>query len=121
MGQTLCAYMTAASAAEATRIGRALVEERLAACVSVLGGMHSIYRWQGAVEEVDEVAMIARTTVGRFADLERRVRELHGYDVPCAVAWPHSTGNGPFLDWDPGRDCPRHLKRRATYRSIISV
>jgi periplasmic divalent cation tolerance protein len=106
MDQTLCVYMTAASAAEATRIGRALVEERLAACVNVLGGMHSIYRWQGAVEEADEVAMIAKTTVGRFAALERRARELHGYDVPCVVAWPHSRGNGPFLDWIRAETAP---------------
>ena len=106
MDQTLCVYMTASSVAEANRIGRALVEERLAACVNVLGGIHAIYRWQGAVEEADEVAMIAKTTAPRFRDLENRVRELHGYDVPCVVAWPHSAGHGPFLDWVRAETAP---------------
>ena len=81
----LMVEITAPSAEEAERIGRTLVEERLAACVNLLGGIHSIYRWQGAVEEADEVAMIAKTTATRFAALDRRVRELHGYDVPCVV------------------------------------
>jgi periplasmic divalent cation tolerance protein len=106
MDQTLCVYMTASSAAEAGRIGRALVEERLAACVNVLSGIRSIYRWQGAVEEAEEVAMIAKTTADRFASLERRVRELHSYDVPCVVAWPHSAGHKPFLDWIRAETAP---------------
>ena len=99
MTQTLCVYLTAPDRDVALRLARALVDERLAACVNLLGPIRSVYRWQGAVEEADEVAMIAKTTAGQFAALEQRVRALHPYEVPCIVAWPHSHGTAPFLDW----------------------
>lgn len=92
-------YMTAASREEAMRIGRALVEERLAACVNVLGGMTSVYRWEGVVETAEEVAFIAKTRRDLFEPLAARVRELHSYTVPCIVALPVERGNAAYLDW----------------------
>lgn len=92
-------YMTAGSEAAAHRIGRALVEEGLAACVNLLGPMRSIYRWKGAVEEAQEVAFIAKTRSDRFAALAARVAELHDYEVPCVVALPLRDGNAAYLEW----------------------
>ena len=92
-------YMTAGSRDEAERIGRALVEERLAACVNIVPGMRSIYRWQGAVESADETILVAKTRAGLFDRLNARVRELHSYEVPCVVGLPIGRGNPDYLDW----------------------
>lgn len=92
-------YMTAGDTDEALRIGRALVGERLAACVNILGGITSVYEWDGRVEEGGEVAFIAKTTEERVAALTDRVKALHSYDCPCVVALPIDAGNPAFLDW----------------------
>lgn len=93
------AYVTVPSEAEAARIGRALVEERLAACVNILPGMRSIYRWQGRVEEAAEAVLIAKTRADRFTALSVRVRELHPYELPCIVALRIEGGDAGYLDW----------------------
>lgn len=98
-GRRLWVYMTAGDLAEARRIGARLVEERLAACVNLLEGMVSLYRWEGAVEEGREVVMIAKTTQDRLAALTARVADLHSYDCPCVVALEMVGGHPPFLDW----------------------
>jgi len=92
-------YIVAADNAEADRIAEALVAERLAACVNILGAVRSVYRWQGAVERADEVAMIAKTTENLFDRLAARVRALHSYDTPAIVAWPIVAGDAAYLDW----------------------
>ena len=92
-------YMTASSAEEAATIGQRLVEERLAACVNILGKMTSIYRWQGEVTSDDEVAFIAKTRADLIAPLVSRVQELHSYDCPCVVALPIESGSLEFLNW----------------------
>lgn len=92
-------YMTAATREEAERIARTLVEERLAACVNILPGMVSVYRWQGAVERADEVVLIAKTRRSSFPALAERVRALHSYEVPCIVELPLGQGDMPYLDW----------------------
>lgn len=93
------AYITAGSPEEAARIGRALVEERLAGCVNILPGMTSIYRWDGAIETATETVLIAKTRAGLFERLAARVRELHSYEVPCVVELPAGRGNPAYLDW----------------------
>ncbi|CAO3445312.1 Periplasmic divalent cation tolerance protein CutA [Azospirillum argentinense] len=93
------AYITAGSRDEARRIGRALVEERLAACANIFDGMTSIYRWQDAIEEANEAVLIAKTRAELFEPLAARVRELHGYDVPCVVELRVGRGNPAYLDW----------------------
>ena len=85
--------------AEADRIAEALIDERLAACVNILGKIRSVYRWQGKIERADEVAMIAKTTEALFETLAARVRALHSYDTPAIVAWPIVAGDAVYLDW----------------------
>jgi len=97
--RAISAYIVAADMAEAERIAEALVAERLAACVNILGGVRSIYRWQGAIERADEVAMIAKTTGALFDTLAARVRALHSYDTPAIVAWRIVAGDAAYLDW----------------------
>lgn len=101
MGQdsAILVYMTAGSADEAERIGRDLVEVRLAACVNILPGMRSIYRWEGAVETGAEAVLIAKTCADRFDALRERVRAIHSYRTPCIVELPVGRGDAPYLDW----------------------
>jgi periplasmic divalent cation tolerance protein len=99
MVRAISVYIVTADAAEADRIAEALVAERLAACVNILGAIRSVYRWQGAVEHAGEVAMIAKTTENLFETLAARVRALHPYDTPAIVAWPIVAGDAAYLDW----------------------
>jgi periplasmic divalent cation tolerance protein len=92
-------YATFASNEEARRIARILVEERLAACANVLGGCHSLYRWQGAIEESEEVAALFKTRADRAEALIARLTGLHSYDVPAAVVWPISRAWPPYASW----------------------
>lgn len=92
-------YITAPNREEAVRIGRAVVEARLAACANVLPGIASFYWWEGAVQEDQEVALILKTRPELVEVLIARVRELHSYTVPCIVALPIEKGNPAFLDW----------------------
>ncbi|MEN3973591.1 divalent-cation tolerance protein CutA [Emcibacter sp. SYSU 3D8] len=92
-------YMTASSAAEADRIASALVEDRLVACVNILGEVQSVYRWEGAVRHDTEVALVAKTRASLFDALTARVRALHAYEVPCIVSWPIDAGNPAYLSW----------------------
>ena len=81
-------YAIFGSAGEAERIGRAMVEQRLAACVNILGPCRSIYRWHGAVESAGEAPAIFKTTVEASDALIARVAAMHSYDVPCIAVWP---------------------------------
>ncbi len=92
-------YVTAADAAEETRIAGAVVEERLAACANLFTGMRSIYRWQGQIAEDEEAVLILKTREALVEPLIARVTALHSYDCPCVVAWPLHAGNPPFLHW----------------------
>lgn len=92
-------YITALDADQALAIGRVLVHERLAACINVLPGMTSIYRWQGVVEEAREAVLIAKTRADRITALTERVRSLHTYRLPCVVALTIDGGDADYLDW----------------------
>jgi periplasmic divalent cation tolerance protein len=92
-------YMTAGSKDEAERIAETLVEERLAACVNLIAGMTSIYRWEGKIARDEEVVMIAKTRRDLVDDLTQRVKALHSYDIPCVVSIPIGAGNNEFLEW----------------------
>lgn len=95
----LFVYITAANAEEARRIGRALVEEGLAACVNLPPPHTAIYRWEGTIAEDAEQALIAKTTEARFPELARRVRALSSCDLPCIIALPAVAGDAEFLAW----------------------
>ena len=92
-------YATAADGAEARRIGRAAVEERLAACANVIESMDSIYWWDGKLQEAREAVLILKTSEERLEALVERVKALHSYDCPCIEALAVSGGYPPFLDW----------------------
>lgn len=92
-------YITADGADEARRIGRALVEARLAACANILDPMTSVYWWEGKVQEGQETVLIAKTTADHVAALTAMVGELHSYDCPCIVSLPIDGGNPAFLEW----------------------
>jgi periplasmic divalent cation tolerance protein len=77
----------------------AVVSEGLAACVNVLPPMRSIYRWKGEVQRADEYQLVLKTTAARIEDLERRVRELHPYDVPEFLVLPVVAGSEAYLNW----------------------
>ncbi len=92
-------YATFGSEEEARRIGRIAVEESLAACVNILGPCHSIYRWQGRIEEEGEIAAIFKTASSRAEALIDRIAALHSYDAPAAVAWPVTLAANPYRAW----------------------
>ncbi len=83
----------------ASRIARALVENRLAACVNELPPVSSTYRWQGAVDEATEVPLLIKCTRERYAALEEAIRQLHPYTVPEIIATPVLLGFAPYLRW----------------------
>jgi len=91
--------MTTADEAEAEKIGRVLVETRLAACVNLIPGMRSLYWWKDTIESGSEVVLIAKTRRSLLDDLTAKVRQLHSYEVPCVVALPITGGNPDFLAW----------------------
>jgi periplasmic divalent cation tolerance protein len=91
--------VTAASADEAARLGRTLVEERLIACANVVGPIRSLYRWQGAVEDAEEHLVLMKARVADVAAVEARVRALHSYDVPEVLALPVRAGSAAYLAW----------------------
>lgn len=92
-------YVVFADAEEAGRIGRTVVEERLAACINILGPCRSIYRWKGAIESADEVPAILKTDAGKAEALIARIAELHSYDLPCIAVWPVANVLGAYADW----------------------
>jgi periplasmic divalent cation tolerance protein len=92
-------YAVFANAEEAERIGRTVIEERLAACINILGPCRSIYRWQGKIETADEVPAIFKTHHWNSDDLIERIAELHSYDVPCIVTWPINKILRNYADW----------------------
>jgi periplasmic divalent cation tolerance protein len=92
-------YAIFANLAEAEGIGRAMVEERLAACVNILGPVHSIYRWKGAIDSAEEVAAIFKTSDRTVERLIARVTALHSYDIPCLASWPIDKILGTYADW----------------------
>jgi len=99
MPSSLSLYITVPSREIAEKIARALVEEKLAACINIFAGVRSIYRWKGKVETANEVCLVAKSRAELFDKLEKRVKELHPYECPCIVAFPIGMGHQPYLDW----------------------
>jgi periplasmic divalent cation tolerance protein len=97
--EAIVVFMSAADGDEAGRLAELLIEKRLAACVQILAGMESVYRWQGRVERQREVLLLAKTTTAKFEALEREVRAAHSYETPEIVAVPVATGSPAYLQW----------------------
>ena len=92
-------YITAGSNDEAKRIGKALINAGLAACVNIIENMTSMYMWDGKLQDAKETILIAKTTQACVPDLIEKVTSLHSYDCPCIVSLPVSDGNPAFLKW----------------------
>lgn len=99
MSDALIVFVTVPSRDDGERIADAVVGERLAACVNIIGPIRSIYRWQGEIARDDEHLLLIKTTRARYADLEARVRALHTYEVPEVVALPIAMGSAAYLEW----------------------
>ena len=95
----LLALTTLPSTGAAEALARTLVEEQLAACVNLVPGVRSIYRWQGAVVDGAEVLCLIKTTRARVDALTERLVELHPYEVPELITLPIDGGHAPYLAW----------------------
>jgi periplasmic divalent cation tolerance protein len=95
-------YCIFANAEEAERIGRIVVEERLAACINILGPCRSIYRWQGTVETAEEVSAILKTAAHQADSLIARIAALHSYQVPAITVWPIDKLPASYAEWVEG-------------------
>jgi periplasmic divalent cation tolerance protein len=91
--------VTCANEEQGASIARSLVGERLAACVNLVAGIRSIYRWRDKLEDDRETLLLVKTRTQLLARVERRVRELHTYQVPELVVLPVSKGSGRYMDW----------------------
>lgn len=97
--ETVSVYVVFGSDEEARRIGREMVERRLAACVNILGPCHSVYRWQDTVEEATEVAAIFKTSWESSESLAAAIVERHSYDVPAVAIWPIAATTLAYQSW----------------------
>ena len=93
------AYITCSSPDEARIIAQTLIEERLAACVNILAGVISLYRWEGAIQMDDECLLLAKTSQELEDKLIERVRALHSYDCPAITTYEVQNGNPDYLKW----------------------
>ena len=92
-------YAVFANAQEAERIGREVIEQRLAACINILGACRSIYRWEGAIETAEEVPAILKTHSWQADELIERIAALHSYDTPCIAVMPIEKLLRRYADW----------------------
>jgi periplasmic divalent cation tolerance protein len=99
MTDKIVVLSTCASAEEAGRIARELVEKQLAACVSVLPGIRSVYRWKGAVQDDAEVLLVIKSSRGLFPRLQAEIEKMHSYEVPEVIAVPVVDGSERYLEW----------------------
>lgn len=99
MSDVVAGLVTGPDREQLVRLGRALVEERLIACLNVVDRVTSVYRWEGEVCEEAEALGILKTTLARSDAVERRIRELHPYEVPEVLFVPVAVGSPPYVDW----------------------
>lgn len=99
MPEYIVVLITAPNEEEAANIAKELVGAQLAACVNIIRGLRSLYRWQGKIEDEDEVLMVAKTRRELFEGLQKKVKELHSYSVPEIIALPIVEGSEEYLKW----------------------
>ena len=99
MSKTIVIFVTASSIEEARKIGQKLVEEGCVACCNIIQLIESIFKWQGKLNNEREVLMILKTKEDLFNMVEKRVKELHSYEVPEIIAIPITQGSKSYLDW----------------------
>jgi len=121
MRDFIVVLVTVGSAGEGHRLARALVEERIAACVNQIPGIQSTYRWEGKVEQSAEELLVIKTRKTLFPALEKRVRELHGYAVPEVIALPIVAGSEPYVKWLGEQTAPEVAQADAGTREANEV
>ncbi len=99
MTDKIVVLSTCESAEQAGRLARALVEQRLAACVNILPGMRSIYRWKGAVEDAGEWLLLIKSRRELFERVRQTIEKEHSYEVPEIIALPVVAGSDAYLGW----------------------
>jgi len=92
-------FTTTGNKKDAEMLARVLVEMRLAACVQILGPIHSIYRWKGTVESSEEWLCIVKTREPLYEKLQKAITDMHSYEVPQILALSVSLGNPPYFSW----------------------
>lgn len=102
MPQIIFAYITTKNKSEAKKIGKVLLQEKLAACVNIFDNMSSMYWWEGKIEEANETVLIAKTTKKLFPKLSKKVKSIHSYSVPCILQIPVTDGNPEYINWLKG-------------------
>jgi len=105
ISEPILVLMTTAKREEANQIASMLVEGGLAACVQILPGIESIYRWQGKTQRESEVLILAKTMQDKFAELVSRVTAIHSYETPEIVGLPITAAAAPYLKWVAGSLC----------------
>jgi periplasmic divalent cation tolerance protein len=105
-------FVTCESEDQAVTIARALVSERLAACVNIVGPIRSIYRWREEVKDDPEYLLIIKTRALLYMKVETRVREMHTYDVPEVLAMNADRGSPPYIQWMLDSTGPPHGRRK---------
>jgi periplasmic divalent cation tolerance protein len=99
MEQFIVVLITCPSQEEAERLSNKILSERLAACVNIINGVHSLFHWQGQIESDQESLMIVKTRSLLLAQLKTFVQENHPYDVPEIIAVPIIGGSDDYLNW----------------------
>ena len=97
--QSLLVLTNMPDALSARALAHQLVEQKLAACVNIQTGVQSVYRWQGVIEEANEVSLLIKTSAARFSELEAAIKAAHPYQLPEIIALPIAAGWPPYLDW----------------------
>jgi periplasmic divalent cation tolerance protein len=95
----LVVLVTVPNKEDGIRIAESLVSQRLAACVNIIPGIESVYRWEGRIARDEEVLLLIKTTAERFPELELQVKQLHSYSVPEVVAVEIKQGSSAYLKW----------------------
>ncbi len=111
--------MTTSTEEQAASIARALVGDRLAACVNIIGPVRSVYRWRDAVEDDREFLLVIKTRTALYTKVERRVREMHSYEVPEIISLPLDRGSPPYLKWLLDSTAARGIGKRKRTRPKV--
>jgi periplasmic divalent cation tolerance protein len=98
-GEFVLILVTVSSQQEGLSIARSLVNSRLAACVNIISGLRSIYRWQGKIWDEGELLLLIKTRMALFEQVEAKIREIHSYEVPEIISISITRGSEPYLDW----------------------